>query len=361
VVGTPYFMSPEQLRGEKLDARSDVFSLGGLLYNLVTGRPPFDGPDLTVIASQVLYKNPRPISETVGETAGDLDGVVARALAKSTAERYGSAAELAEDLLCVQENRRAKNALTPGEKTQVQDARSTQVSLPEIRSAEEDEPRRVPAGAAVGPATSVSDPPRHGVLQNIDRLREQLRSSSRWRLAVAASLVFLFIGTGAFYYRGEIEERLLFHGSRSAAADGELEIAEQKLETLLARNPDFQGATELLLEVSSQLVLPSLPLEFTARHDHLIGSCTGKLTLHEWGVAYRSKKHGLLQWRFHQIRRMETTNASRLSIETYENDMLGLVDTKNYNFSLLDAPLEEDQAKRYGRLFRSIRDQAPRE
>ena len=55
IVGTPYFMSPEQLRGEKLNGRSDLFSLAALLYNLVVGQPPFHGSDLASIATQVLY------------------------------------------------------------------------------------------------------------------------------------------------------------------------------------------------------------------------------------------------------------------------------------------------------------------
>ena len=361
VVGTPYFMSPEQLRGEKLDARSDVFSLGGLLYNLVAGRPPFDGTDIAAIASQVLYKNPQPVSEIVGETAGELDGVVARALAKSTDERYRSAAELAEDLLCVQENRRARGALTPGERTQAQKEMSTQASIPKTPSEGEDKLGAALESGAIAPPTGPSSPPWHGALKHIDLHRQKFRTSMKWRIGLAVALVLLFIGTAAFYYRGEIGQQLLFHGSRKAVAKGDLETAEQKLEALLGRNPDFNGATELLLEVSSQLVLPSLPLDFTARHDHVIGSCTGKLTLQEWGVEYRSKKHGVLQWRFQQIRRMETTRSSGLSIQTYEGDMLGLLSTKNYNFTLLNAPLEENQAKRYDRLFRSVRDQKPSE
>ncbi len=56
-------MSPEQLRGDTVDGRSDLFSLGAMLYNLIAGSPPFEGSDLASIASQVLYKHPRPLSE----------------------------------------------------------------------------------------------------------------------------------------------------------------------------------------------------------------------------------------------------------------------------------------------------------
>jgi serine/threonine-protein kinase len=361
VVGTPYFMSPEQLRGEKLDARSDVFSLGGLLYNLVTGRRPFEGADLASIASQVLYKHPRPISEMVEGRAGDLDGVLARALAKSIDERYHSAAELAEDLLCVQQDRRPRGALAPGEKTHAPEVVSTRASVPQTPSGKEDGPQSPLEGGAVAPCMPLSSASRHRAPKNIDLVREKLRTSMKWRVGLTASLIFLLIGTGAFYYRGEIGQQMLFYGSRRAVANGELKVAEQKLEALMERNPDFDGASELLWEVSSQLVIPSLPLEFTAKHHHRFGSCTGRLTLHEWGIEYRSTKHGMLQWRFHQIRRMERKDASTLSIETNEDDMLGLLPTKNYNFSLLNAPLDESQGKRYYRLFRSVRDQTQTE
>ncbi len=97
VVGTPYFMSPEQLRGEELDGRSDVFSLGAVLYTLVTGERPFEGKEIASIASQVLHKNPRPLTEVVPGIPPFLDGVVTRALMKSRDERYGSGEELARD------------------------------------------------------------------------------------------------------------------------------------------------------------------------------------------------------------------------------------------------------------------------
>ncbi len=107
VIGTPFFMSPEQLRGEALDGRSDLFSLGALLYNLVTGQRPFEGLELAAIASQVLHKNPRPPSEMVAGVPAALDGVVARALRKSVEERYSSGDEFADDLLAV------KRGVTP--------------------------------------------------------------------------------------------------------------------------------------------------------------------------------------------------------------------------------------------------------
>jgi serine/threonine-protein kinase len=110
-------MSPEQLRGEPLDGRSDLFSLGALFYTLVVGRWPFEGVDLAAIASQVLYKRPGPPSESISGLPPSLDGVIARALMKSPDERYATGEELAEDLLAVRRGVAPAGAISPAERT----------------------------------------------------------------------------------------------------------------------------------------------------------------------------------------------------------------------------------------------------
>ena len=115
VMGTPYFMSPEQLQGEDVDGRSDVFSLGALLYNLLTGMPPFRGNDLASITGQVLYKSPTPPSELVDDIP--VDDVLARAMAKTPDERYQSGEELASDLARVRQGDSPLKPLSLGEKT----------------------------------------------------------------------------------------------------------------------------------------------------------------------------------------------------------------------------------------------------
>ncbi len=117
VMGTPYFMSPEQLQGEDVDGRSDVFSLGALLYNLLTGMPPFRGNDLASITEQVLYKSPTPPSELVDDIPVDVDDVLARAMAKTPDERYQSGEELASDLARVRQGDSPLKPLSLGEKT----------------------------------------------------------------------------------------------------------------------------------------------------------------------------------------------------------------------------------------------------
>ncbi len=98
VVGTPAYMSPEQLNGKAVDGRSDLFSLGVIAYWLLTGVKPFDGDTLTEICVQVVTKDPAPPSEIAPGLTIDVDYVLSRALAKDPAMRYQSGSELAADL-----------------------------------------------------------------------------------------------------------------------------------------------------------------------------------------------------------------------------------------------------------------------
>jgi serine/threonine protein kinase len=98
VLGSPSYMSPEQMDGAALDARSDLFSLGAVLYELVTGQKAFGGPDLPTIVKKLAYEDPPPPSSVRSRLPTALDGVVARALAKDPARRYPNGKVLAEDI-----------------------------------------------------------------------------------------------------------------------------------------------------------------------------------------------------------------------------------------------------------------------
>lgn len=98
ILGTPAYMAPEQLSGGKVDARSDIFSVGAMLYWMVTGQKAFPGEDLASVSFKVVYTDPRRPSEIDPELPPDLDTVIARCLAKNRAERYPTARRLAMDL-----------------------------------------------------------------------------------------------------------------------------------------------------------------------------------------------------------------------------------------------------------------------
>ncbi len=98
VIGTAQYLSPEQARGERVDARSDLYSTGCLMYELLTGRPPFTGDSPVAIAYQHVRENPVPPSRLDPSLPPWADSIVLKAMAKSPADRYQSAAEMNADI-----------------------------------------------------------------------------------------------------------------------------------------------------------------------------------------------------------------------------------------------------------------------
>jgi serine/threonine-protein kinase len=98
ILGTVSYLSPEQAQGQPVDGRSDLYSLGCVLYEMLTGRPPFLGESPVAVASKQVLEQPVPPSRMNGDVTADLDAVVLRALAKNPANRYQSAEELRRDL-----------------------------------------------------------------------------------------------------------------------------------------------------------------------------------------------------------------------------------------------------------------------
>jgi beta-lactam-binding protein with PASTA domain len=98
IVGTAQYLSPEQARGAPVDPRSDLYSLGVVLYEMLTGKVPFTGDTPVEIAMKHLSQVPKPPSEWRPDVPHDLDAVVMRALAKDPEQRYGSAEEMDADL-----------------------------------------------------------------------------------------------------------------------------------------------------------------------------------------------------------------------------------------------------------------------
>ncbi|WP_346774668.1 Stk1 family PASTA domain-containing Ser/Thr kinase [Cellulomonas sp. IC4_254] len=184
VIGTAQYLSPEQARGETVDARSDLYSAGCLLFELLTGRPPFIGDSPVAVA----YQHVREIAPAPSSVASDvpevLDRITAKALAKERDARYSSAAEFRADLEAaarggaVSAPAVAAAALGAGAATQVlaPDAAATQVM-----------PGDAPAWAPTGPGTSV-------LPAQTDEEPEEEQKSKRWLWITLSVIAALAVG-----------------------------------------------------------------------------------------------------------------------------------------------------------------------
>ena len=99
VIGTAQYLSPEQARGETVDARSDVYATGCVLYELLTGTPPFVGDSPVAIAYQHVREDPKPPSEANPQVPAELDAIVLKALNKNPLNRYQTAADMRSDMV----------------------------------------------------------------------------------------------------------------------------------------------------------------------------------------------------------------------------------------------------------------------
>ncbi len=102
ILGTPQYMSPEQARGDKIDGRSDLFAVGIVLYQMITGKRPFGGDSLVVVATRIANDTPAPIDKQRADVPAALRRVIDRCLAKQAANRFQTGAELAAALTKVQ-------------------------------------------------------------------------------------------------------------------------------------------------------------------------------------------------------------------------------------------------------------------
>ena len=97
-LGTPDYISPEQVMGQRGDQRSDVYALGAMLYEMLTGQPPFTGPSPLAVMNERLVTDPAPVRELNPEISPEIEEILFRALARDPRRRYATAAEMAWEL-----------------------------------------------------------------------------------------------------------------------------------------------------------------------------------------------------------------------------------------------------------------------
>jgi eukaryotic-like serine/threonine-protein kinase len=189
IVGTAQYLSPEQARGGEVDPRSDLYSLGVVLYELLTGKTPFDGETPVEIAMKHLSNAPQPPSKLRSDIPPELDMVVLRALAKSPDDRYQSADEMEADLERVARGARV-SATTSDTATQV------------LRR-----PAAAAAAASATAATMIAPPastPAAAVPPTVIEEEEEYEEGGErplWPWLVAAGFVIAAIIAGFFVYQ----------------------------------------------------------------------------------------------------------------------------------------------------------------
>src|SRR3984957_4868658 len=115
MMGTPAYLSPEQIHGEPQNTRSDLFSLGIVLYQMVTGYAPFDGSSVSAVCAQILQAEPVPPSQRNAAVTPELDRIILRCLAKTSADRYPTAEAFATSLdAAVRQGKSANAAASAG-------------------------------------------------------------------------------------------------------------------------------------------------------------------------------------------------------------------------------------------------------
>lgn len=144
VIGTAQYLSPEQARGETVDARSDIYSAGCLLYELLIGRPPFVGDSPVSVAYQHVRELPVPPSKLNELITPDIDAIVLTALAKDPADRYQTARAMTEDIrrLLAGEEVTASTPASASSATEPTTPVATVVTTEEVVEPEDEQPRR---------------------------------------------------------------------------------------------------------------------------------------------------------------------------------------------------------------------------
>ena len=281
ILGSPHFMAPEQLGKGKVDQRTDLFAFGVVLYWMLTGQLPFTGDSFAAIAQAVLSERPVSPKDLKRHVSRPLGKIVLRCLEKDPAKRFATASELRKALRAVEEPPR-------------------------------DSRRSVILGLLL--------------------------------LAAVGSLFVFFNRTPARPPESAPQRTAAPAATAQPAPSATTTPAPRASATATPAPREKATAASAAREGSDEeLFRKSLPLTFTAKHSHRIGSCTGSLRLEDWGVEFRSREHDPWRWPFGSIGALERENARSLHVEA---------GGKDYNFSFVGKPPTDADWARYRKLAR---------
>jgi predicted Ser/Thr protein kinase len=251
VLGTPNYMAPEQVKGRPLDGRSDIFSLGVILYEMLTGEKPFVGQNVTTIIYKIVNENPitpRDLDVTVHP---GLSAIVSKALAKVPDDRYQSGAELIRDL----ENYKLAGTGRNG---------STGAFVPAPAQPEKTVVLPVRVAGSTAKALATAAAPAKGPVP-VRRPTTAIISSKR-SLLLAAIVTILILGSamgGYAYHRTQVKMRQLAEQTKAREAQ---QIAEQRQPVAIAIPEPTPAATPAHSEViASDTTVKFLPARKNAQ------------------------------------------------------------------------------------------------
>lgn len=239
VVGTAQYLSPEQAHGDPVDARSDIYSTGCVLFELLTGQPPFKGDSAVAVAYQHVSEIPPKPSSITSDVPDSIDRVVLKALAKNRDDRYSSAEEMRADL-----NRAARGALVMAPETDSWQAPATQVMSPATMT--------MPAATMPPPAPAYDTQ----TMARIDTLEEEPKKK-RWPIALLIVVALAIIGGLVWWFATNSAEPEVEQVPVPTVVG---QTQEQAIATLKEAGLEFAiASTEASSEIPANSVISSDP------------------------------------------------------------------------------------------------------
>ena len=239
VVGTAQYLSPEQAHGDPVDARSDIYSTGCVLFELLTGQPPFKGDSAVAVAYQHVSEIPPKPSSITSDVPDSIDRVVLKALAKNRDDRYSSAEEMRADL-----NRAARGALVMAPETDSWQTPATQVMSPATMT--------MPAATMPPPAPAYDTQ----TMARIDTLEEEPKKK-RWPIALLIVVALAMIGGLVWWFATNSAEPEVEQVPVPTVVG---QTQEQAIATLKEAGLEFAiASTEASSEIPANSVISSDP------------------------------------------------------------------------------------------------------
>ena len=156
VMGTPHYMSPEQARGLAVDGRSDIWSLGVVLYTMVAGHLPFVGKTLSDVIASILTREPPPLTNYMPDVPEELERIITKALRKEQEERYQSVKDLGLDLKTLKQRLEFETELERTGKADKKREPGRTTTSAQAMAAGTEQVKRTPTGGAAGRITTTS-------------------------------------------------------------------------------------------------------------------------------------------------------------------------------------------------------------